>query len=269
MKKLLSLLLLSLLLVGCGKKAPNAAEVPTETEPTVKTVYVHSSITRTQGTTIGRTDYIYNDENLLTDVIMSDGEGNELQRYLVTCDENGNPIEWASADDHMVAYTYDNRGRTLRTETYVGENLMTSTEYTWSGNLRISVTVKAASQEQRTEYAYDEKGGLTRQDVYVGGALSSYGLYTVNDEGKPVLCQTFDPEGNPVAEVTYEYEDNNEKRITKDVHGKVLQTQILTYDDQGNLLKSDLVDGTGAVVSSEIHEWLPLEVSVDAIRASV
>lgn len=268
MKKLLSLLLLPLLLVGCGKKVPEV-EVPTETEPTTKTVYVHSSITRTQGTTTGRTDYIYNDEHLLTDVIMSDGDGNELQRYLVTCDENGNPIEWASANDNMVTYTYDSRGRTLRTETYVGETLMTSTEYTWSGNLRISVTVKAASQEQRTEYAYDEKGGLTRQDVYMGGALSSYGLYTINEEGKSALCQTFDPEGNPVAEVTYEYENNTEKRITKDVYGKVLQTQILTYDDQGNLLKSELVDGTGAVLSSEVHEWLPVEVPVDAIRANV
>lgn len=269
MKRLLCLLLLLLLLVGCGKKTPQVPETPPVTEPTTKTVYVHSSITRIQGNTTGRTDYIYNDDNLLTDVIMSDGEGNELQRYLVACDENSNPIEWSSADGNMVTYTYDNRGRTLRTETYAGETLMTSTEYTWSGNLRVSVVVKTASQEQRTEYAYDEKGGLTRQDLYVGGVLNGYGLYTLDEEGKATLCQTFYPEGEPLVEVVYEYEGNTEKRITKDMQGKIMQTQIMIYDDQGNLLQNDLLDATGAVVSSEIHEWLPVEVSVDAIRASV
>ena len=269
MKRLLCLLLvLGLLLAGCGKK--KTMEQP-ETEPviTTKTVYVHRSITRTQGTTIGRTDYLYNDENLLTDVIMSDGDGKELQRYLVTCDENGNPVEWASAADNMVTYAYDAQGRTLRTETYVGQVLMTSTEYTWSGNLRVSAIVKTSTQEQRTEYAYDEKGGMTRQDMYVDGVLSGYGLYTLNEEGKALLCQTFDPQGNPLTEVTYEYQGNTEKRITTDLQGQVQQTQILTYDDHGNLLQNNLKDGSGADLLLEVHEWMPLEVSLESVRASV
>lgn len=266
MKRLLCLLCLALLLTGCAGKIP---EEPVETGPQTKTVYVHKSITRTQGTTVGRTDYIYNEEGLLTDVIVSDAEGKELQRYLVHCDENGNPIEWASAAGSTVIYTYDTRGRTLRTETYTGETLMTSTEYNWSGDLRISTTVKTPSQEQRTEYTYDDKGCLIRQDLYSSGILSSYGLFTVNDEGKPANCSTFDPEGDPVAEVTYEYVGTTEKRITADIHGTVLQTQILTYDDHGNLLQSDLVDYGGAVVSSEVHEWMPIEVPDDAPRASI
>ena len=86
MKRLLCLMSVALLLTGCGGNP----EDPAQTQPSVKTVYVHKSITRTQGQTVGRTDYIYNDENLLTDVIVSDAEGSELQRYLVACDENGN-----------------------------------------------------------------------------------------------------------------------------------------------------------------------------------
>ena len=267
MKRLICLLLLSvLLLTGCGKEVP---EEPAETQPQTKTVYVHKSLTRTQGDTTGRTDYIYNDENRLTDVVVSDGQGKELHRYLVTCDENGNPIEWASASGNTVTYTYDAQGRTLRTETYTGETFMTSTEYIWSGDLRVSVIVKTGLQEQRTEYAYDEKGGLTRQDLYSSGMLSSYGLYTLNEAGKPAQCSTFDQEGNPVGIVTYEYEGNTEKRITTDHQGKVLQTQIMTYDDQGNLLKSDLIDSGGALVSSEIHEWLSVEVPYETPRASI
>ena len=147
MKRLLCLLAAVFLLTGCTGNNP---EKPEETEPTVKTVYVHSSISYSSGGVTSRTDYIYNEEDLLTDVIVSNGEA-ELQRYLVTCDENGNPIEWVSAAGSTVTYTYDTQGRPLRTETYTGETLMTSTEYTWSGNLRISTTVKTASQEQRME----------------------------------------------------------------------------------------------------------------------
>ena len=266
MKRRLSLLCAVLLLAGCAGKGQ---EVPEETEPAVKTVYVHNSITRTQGNTTGRTDYVYSEENRLTDVIVSDADGKELQRYLVTCDENDNPVEWNSVAGSTVLYTYDAQGRTLRTETYNGDTLMTSTEYNWSGALRVSVTVKTAAQEQRTEYTYDDKGGMTRQDLYVGGVLSSYGLYTLTEQGKPAQCSTFDPEGNPVAVITYEYEGTTEKRITADLQGTVLQTQILIYDEAGNLLESDLLDHTGVMVSSEIHEWISVEVPADHPRASI
>ena len=68
MKKLLYLLPLALLLAGCGGEPE---DVPTEpTEPETKTVYVHSAITRTQSGVTSRTEYIYNEEDLLTDVIV-------------------------------------------------------------------------------------------------------------------------------------------------------------------------------------------------------
>lgn len=266
MKRLLCLLVLALLLTGCTGKTP---EEPVETQPLTKTVYVHKSISRTQNGTTSCTEYLYNEENLLTDVVISNGEGGVLQHYLVSCDENGNPTEWSAAEGSSVLYTYDAQGRTLRTDTYTGEVWMTSTEYTWSGDLRVSVTVKTPSQDQRTEYTYDDKGNLIRQDIYAGGVPESYGLFTLNEEGKPALCSTFTSEGNSVGEITYEYDGTTEKRTTADVHGTMLQTQILTYDDHGNLLQSDLVDYGGAVVSSEVHEWIPIEVPVDSPRAGI
>lgn len=266
MKRIFCLLCSVLLLAGCTGKSP---EEPVETEPAVKTVFVHKSITRIQGNTTGRTDYIYDEQYRLTDVIVSDAQGSELQRYLVTCDENNNPVEWNSAAGTTVLYTYDTQGRTLRTETHHGDTLMTSTEYNWSGDLRISVTVKTAAQEQRTEYTYDDKGGLTRQDLYADGVLTSYGLYTLTKAGKPAQCSTFDPEGSPVAVVTYDYEGTTETRTTADNRGTVLQTQILVYDDWGNLLKSDLLDRAGAIVSSEVHEWIPIEVPAELPRAGI
>lgn len=133
MKRLFSALCAVLLLTGCTAQTP---EEPVETLPQTKTVYIHKSITRSQGNTTGRTDYIYDEDNLLTDVIISDASGEELERYLVSCDENGNPVEWSSAAGTSILYTYDAQGRTLRTETYSDDTLLTSTEYTWSGALR-------------------------------------------------------------------------------------------------------------------------------------
>lgn len=265
MKRLLWLLCAVLLLTGCGGKT---LQSPEQTQARTKTVYVHKSITRTQGNTTGRTDYIYDDENLLTDVIVSDAQGKELQRYLVHCDEQGNPVEWTSAVGTNILYTYDAQGRTLRTETYSDETLLTSTEYNWSGALRVSVTVKTPTQEQRTEYTYDDKGSMTRQDLYTGGVLTSYGLFTLDEEGKAALCSTFDPEGNPVAEVTYEYDGTTEKRTTTDLQGTVLQIQTMTYDDCGNLLKNELVDAGGTALV-ETHEWIAIEVPADTPRAGI
>lgn len=265
MKRLFSLVCVALLLAGCAGKNQ---EEPEKTEPETKTVYIHKSITRTQGNTIGRTDYIYDENYRLTDVIVSDGKGSELQRYLVHCDENNNPIEWTSAAGTGILYTYDAQGRTLRTETYNEDILLTATEYTWSGELRVSTTVKTPTQEQRTEYTYDDKGSLIRQDLYTGGILSSYGLFTLNEDGKPAMCSTFDPEGNPVSEVAFEYEGTMEKRTTTDLQGTVLQNQTMTYDDHGNLLENKLTDANGTVLT-ETHEWVGVEVPIDTPRASI
>lgn len=266
MKRLLCLLAAALLLTGCTGKNP---EQPEETEPTVKTVYVHSSISYSSGGVNNRTDYIYNEDDLLTDVIVTDGEGTELQRYLVSCDENGNPTQWASAAGSTVHHTYDAQGRLLKTETYTGETLMTSTEYTWSGSLRISTTVKTASQEQRMEYTYDQNGALIRQDAYEGGQLSRYVLYTAGENGKPILSSMYDAEGNLLSGSTYEYEDGKETVTTTDTEGVVGMINVKTYDPQGNLLTDETSDGAGNVLSSEVHEWKAVEVPTESIRASV
>lgn len=265
MKRLLCLLVSALLLTGCTGENP--AE-PEETEPAVKTVYVHSSVSYHSGGVNSRTDYIYNEEELLTDVIISNGEGAELQHYLVTCDENGNPSEWFSAGS-TVNHTYDAQGRPLRTETYTGETLMTATEYTWSGNLRISTTVKTASQEQRVEYTYDQKDALIRQDAYEGGQLSRYVLYTTGENGKPQQSALYDVGGELLSTSTYEYEECKETVTTVDAEGAVGMVNIKTYDTHGNLLTDETLDGAGKVLSSEVHEWKAVEVPAEVPRASV
>ena len=273
MKKLLPLLLtLAMMFSGCGQE-PVETE-PTSNQPETKTVYVHTSITRTDSSATYRTEYLYNDQDLLTDVVITNEEGEETQRYQVTCDENGNPMEWKTALEGVessIAYRFDEHGHTLGTYAYSGDTLVTSTEYTWSGDLRISNTVKAATQgfEQRIEYTYDEHNRLIRQDQYVDGTLSAYAICTCDDQGRLLISQGYDLEGNPSSTITCTYEDNTETRVTTLSTGSVLQTQVLTYDEAGNLLSNTLKDGEGKLLSTETHTWKPVEVPADSPRASI
>ena len=258
---------LALLLAGCSAQQP-----PVETEPTAppeKTVFVHSSITRTVGETSSRTEYLYDEQELLTDVVIYDGAEQEIQRYLVTCDENGNPVRWDTAGDAAISYTYDDKGRTLGTYTYNADTLVSSTEYNWSGELRVSVTVKTPAREQRTEYSYDDKGSLTRQDLYLDGQPGGWGLYTAGEDGKTALCESFDPEGNLFNRVSYLYEGSQETRTTTDADGTVTQTQILTYDESGNLLTNQVYDASGSLTSSETHVWKEIRVPAEQPRAVI
>lgn len=275
MKKLVFLLLtLALLLAGCGNQPETTEPTTASTVPEEKTVYVHTSITRTDSTATHTTEYLYNDQNILTNVVIRDETGNEVQRYQVSCDENGNPKEWTTTLDGVkssIAYRFDDRGHTLGTYAYSEDTLITSTEYTWSGDLRVSNTVKAAAQglEQRIEYSYDENNRLTRQDQYVDGELKAYALCTCDDQGRLLISQGYDPEGNPSSTITCTYEGNTETRVTALDNGTVLQTQVLTYDEQNNLLTNTITNGEGSLLSSETHTWMAITVPANSPRASI
>lgn len=271
-RKLFSLLAAAaVLLTGCGGGDPDAPETTTASTKT-KTVYVHSSITRVDANSTSRSEYTYRDNNTLSAVAVYDGDDKELQRYRVNCDENGNPVDWITETEEgtdRVSYTYDDLGNTLGTYIYSDDQLMTSTEYTWSGKLRISTTVKAQGFEQRTEYTYNEKGHLIRQDLYVDGELTAYAICTSDEQGRMILSQGYDLEGNPDSTVTCTYEGNTEIRITADAAGITQRTQTIEYDDHGNMIKNTLTDADGKVALTEEHTWKAVEVPENSPRAYV
>lgn len=278
MKKCLTALavLIALAFSGCSPEPgtdPTGDTAPETTSVPVKTVYVHSSITQTYGETTTRTDYLYDEQERLTQVVISTND-TETLRYQVTCDRNGNPIRWDTTMEgkaSSIEYTYDDWGNTLGTYAYTDGVLMSATEYTWGNGLRVSVTAGAPTQnyERRTEYTYDENGVLFRQDLYINGELSTYTVCASDPEGKLTESRSYDLDGELLSIITYTYDGTNETRVTTDAHGDLLQTQELSYDEAGNLLQSGVYDQNGELLARETHIWLPIQTDPDCPRASI
>lgn len=260
---------------GCTKKGPTES-TPASTEPTtpqnpsIKTVYVHTSVTREVGNTVNRTEYLFDEEDRVTDVRVYTND-QETNCHSVECDEYGNFIKWISTDGKVTEYSYDMSGHSLGYAIYNGMELISSVEYTWNGDLRTSVTNKIPSSgmEQRAVLTYDSQGRLIRQDTFVNGTLSNYAVYTSDAKGRVATAETFLPDGTLSMGSTHVWDKDKETVVTTLPDGTVSQTTETVYDGNGNLLSQTVWDGQGNVVTKETHTWKAIQVPVDCPRASV
>lgn len=288
-KKILALLGLALILTGCAANEDEQSLAPSTTENTtptaatapiysgrLKTVWVHETISRTDENGTSRTEYVYREDGTLSDVVMYGTDDKEQQRYAVTCDDYGNPIRWVmtveteeTTTESAVEYIFDDQGHTAGTYVYTDGVLITSTENQWEGELQTATTMKAVTQdiEQKTTYTYDEAGRLVRQDLYVDGELAAYALCTHDEQGRVSVSQGYDLEGKPTTAVTYTYEENKETRVSTDETGKVVRTQVMEYDQYGNIIKNAVKDERGT--ATQTHTWKAVEVPESWPRATV
>lgn len=269
MKKLSILMALLLLLTACGSK-PEPATAPTEvsasqpTQPQTKTVYVRSSSTTQTGGTVTRTDYLFDEQDRVTQVQVYTADA-LTQEYQVTCDEHGNYIRWEN-DTSRFEYTYDSQGDLLGYYAYTGDTLISSTEYTLEDGLRTSITQKMAGQamEHRTTLTYDDCGVLTRQDSYLNGTLLDYCVYTLADDGAPTAVSTYLADGTLFRMVTYTYEGDT---VTASADDGSRTEQV--FDSHGNLLSQTEYAADGSVTTQQTNTWRPVQVPLDSLRASL
>lgn len=276
--KPLALLLAALLC--CGLCACSTTPEPT-TQPTVpttlpppthKTIYVHTAVTQSSATLEARTEFLYNENDHLKEVVQYSGT-NQTLRYQVECDENGNFITWNCATDKLdltIRYSYDHQGRSLGTAHYQNGEMMTATTYTWEGDNRTGVYVMMPSQnrDQATEYTYNAQGVLVRQDVYADGDLVRYGICTSDEENRTTVVAFYLPNGTPESTTTIVYEGLTQTHTMTQADGRLSQRTVITYDGHGNLLSTVIYDGEGNQLSSETHTWKAIQVPIDCPRAS-
>lgn len=254
---------------ACGPR-PQSVPAPTEpTEPPYKTVYVHAAITQEFGSTVSRTEYVFDEQDQVTQVIVYTNDV-ETKRHSVTCDENGNYTRWTS-DGSVLEYSYDDEGHSLGMTMYIDGQEVSTTTYTWERGLRTSVTTRMAGQNMTQEVlmTYDSGGRLLRQDSYTADTLDSYSVYVYDADGRVATMTTYHPDGSLYSIATHSWEGNAQTIITTDPAGQVMQTAVLTYDEARNLLTHTVYNLYGDQVSKETHTWKAIQVDPDCPRASV
>lgn len=261
-------LCLMLCLTACADNPASTTEPSIPTEPLLKTVYVHTSITQEFGSTVSRTEYLFDEQDHVTEVVVYTNDV-ETRRHSVECDENGNYIKWIS-DGSVTEYTYDDQGNNLGVFQYLNGTLVSSTEYTWKNGLRTSVTTTMAAQgmTQRIVMTYDSSGHLLRQDSYTADTLNSYSIYATGEDGRIAEMTVYQPDGSLLYTSTYVWEGTTETITSTLPDGTVNQTAVLTYDEHGNLLTQEIYDSENNLISRETHTWKAVEVDPDCPRAS-
>lgn len=252
--------------------APTAASTTVPPNPTTKTVYVHTSVTSTSDTMDARTDYLYDFNNCLTEVIQYSGT-TQTQRYTVSCDENDNFIRWEATVGPLelyIEYAYDEQGNKLGNSLYQSGELMSQTVYTLENGVHTDVLsiMPAQNREIRTQYTYNSQGTRVREDHLLNNVLLRYGIYTTDNQGRVASISFYQADGTAHSTVSYSYDGLTETQIAKNAAGEIQQKTVTTYDDHGNLLCKQVYDGQNTLVSTETHTWMAITVPFDCPRAS-
>lgn len=252
--------------------APTTIATTAPADPTVKTVYVHTSITSASDTMDARTEYIYDENNCLTEIIQYSGTS-QTQRYAVVCDENGNFIEWnttVGALELSIRYAYDDQGKQLGSSQYHNGELMSQTLYTWANGVHTEIlaVMPAQNRETRTQYTYNSQGIRVREDHLVNNVLQRYGIYTADEEGRVASISFYQADGSIHSTVSYSYDGLTETQTTTNPYGQIQQKVITTYDEHGNLLEKQTYDQENNLISTVTHTWMAITVPVDSPRAS-
>ena len=270
MKKITAILAslgLCLSLAACTNLPADGPSTPTE--PPYKTVFVHASITRESGSTVSRTEYLFDEADRVKEVVVYTN-GTETKRHSVRCDEYGNYTHWTS-DGYTMEYSYDSEGHSLGMSMYIDGELVSTTSYTWENGLRTSVSSSMAGQNmtQKVLMTYDSGGKLLRQDSYNADVLVNYSIYAYDTQGRVSTMTTYQPDGSLYSVGTHTWDGNCQTIVTADQNGTVMQTAVMTYDDHQNLLTHTIYNPQGNTISKETHTWKALQVDPDCPRASV
>lgn len=277
---LICAVILCLGLASCSDNPAAPTTVPTTTvttvpttapsDPGMKTIYVHTSITSSSDTMDATTEYVYDDNGYLTEVIQYSGT-TQTQRYTVVCDENGNFTQWNTTVGSLILsihYAYDEEGNKLGSAQYHNGELMTQTVYTIENGLRTEIItiMPAQNQETRTRYTYNSQGVRVREDYLVNNVLQRYGVYTTDSQGRVAFVNFYLADGTLHSTVAYTYDGSTETQTLQDPAGNILQKDVITRDENGNIHTTHRYNGEGVLTATKTETWQALTIPVDCPR---
>lgn len=281
-KKIIPLLLIILLLCGCGKEpapeptVPETTETVTEpeadetdpTEPpvtmTAVSLVTHTVVTDGDGWGVMFREYVYDAEGRQTELWEFDSENN-LTSFSSTTYLSDTEYEtlFESGDlRYTVRYTCDARGNILTQETRREGEEPEISAYTYDeyGNM---LSMDLSYDEPITyRYTLDDSGRPLVREEYQADALLGVTRMDYDTEGREVASDYCDPEGNLLHSTVTVYEGDTEKRVSCDAEGNAYMTRVTTRDAEGNVLTQETWQGD-TLISRVEHEYETFEVPAE------
>ena len=239
--KLTILLLIAVLLCGCGKteKVENPYRIKTQ---------IWESYQQDKTQTV-RTEYIYDENGWLVETQTYDDEGWWYTTKFIL-DENGNShgSEKVAANGDIITevmLTTDKQGRMLTSESYVNGELQKTTEYVYNDNGQITnhctTTINMFGGENWTTYidsTYDKDDNLIREDIlYMPNNESEYNLY-IYENGQLIREESYVGESLDVyKDYTFDESGLIQTALTQKGENFIQYKHITTYDEFGNPLE--------------------------------
>lgn len=140
---------------------------------------------------------------------------------------------------HYTYYFY-NQQKTLRTETYQSDGILTSaTHFEYEGDdvVGIVTTDKQSGIIYNDRFAYDNQNRMIRQErYYQGESLMNYITYRYDNRGRQIERATYDENDQLTGRVEYKYLGQQIGPIEELTYwsGKVVTRRKWTYDALGN-----------------------------------
>ena len=234
-KRMLSLLLICLLLTGCGQRYDGeTVEKQVVTSMTSESWFdgifdqIHTTSVREYGyDEFGRRTYekwISNGETVSSSRYFWSSDGRECTEISIdhqglipwpyarvkeVYDETGNEVERVVYEFFSVTQrslrNYDDAGNLIRLEILNGDGSLSALqEYTYddNGNRLKTIDITDPGKERVTEYTYDDSGNETGWYYYENGSLSEYVETRYDDQGR----QTFSARYNGLGEQQHYWE---------------------------------------------------------------
>ena len=197
------------------------------------------------GSFTSKTEYAYNEDyTILTTTSTSADSGEKTSTIVRTFDEKGQIIKSETYEGdllvHTGEYTYDDNGeKTFVKATYPEDNTVITVQRSFddAGNL-ISYIQDTGYSVHRYEYGYNQKNQRIREEYYRDDELQDYTEYVW--------------EGNVGTGTSYHAD------------GTHVGKRVLEYDDHGNLLRLESQHPTGITLSVSCYEYIGTDGSISS-----
>lgn len=168
-------------------------------------------------------------------------------------------------DASRIIRTFDDQGQVIKAETYEGDLLISTTEYTYNDSGE-KTFIKSTHPEDgivtTIERFFDDHGNLITYIQDTGYYVGRY-EYAYNQKSQRIREEYY-RDGILLDYIEFTWEGNVGTGTSCKADGTPLGKQLLEYDDYGNLLRLESQDRLGATRTVSCYEYIGTDGSLSS-----